>query len=210
MIAESVLIEKVRTLLNEAHGESGLSLITDDSLMLDNYIKGLLPEAVLFVQMNKGNGAVNGKSTAECNLVLSNEDKGIIALPKDYVKLISLKLDIWKKPCYATAEPDSVIERAQMNRYMRAGVSSPVCVESTTTEGVHLCVYPVKSDNAPSVEYLIYEAQYDGNNGLATNNYQLIQAVAYQCAGLVCNVFEKYDAANAFMSLAAALCNNKK
>lgn len=210
MIAESVLIEKVRTLLNEAHGESGLSLITDDSLMLDNYIKGLLPEAVLFVQMNRRHGAVNGKNIADCKLAVANDEKGIIVLPEDYVRLISLKLDTWKKPCYAAAEAGSAVERAQTNRYTRAGISSPVCVEVPAADGAQLSLYPVNGESAPSVEYLIYEARYDGSKGLATNNGYLIEAVACQCAGLVCNVFGKYDAANAFMSLAATLCNNNK
>ena len=210
MIAESVLIEKVRTLLNEAHKEDSVSLITGDSLMLDNYIKEMLSEAVLFVQTKKANGAVNGKIATDCKLVVSNEEKGIIALPEDYVRLVSLKLDIWKRPCYEAAEPDSTVDRAQMNRYTRAGVVSPVCVETATSDGAQLSVYPVTGNATPTVEHLIYEARYDGSKGLVTNNSCLIQAVAYQCAGLVCNVFEKYDAANAFMSLAIALCNNNK
>jgi hypothetical protein len=210
MIAESVLIEKVRTLLNEAHSENGVSLITDDSLMLNNYIKGLLPEAVLFVQMNRRHGALNGRNLADCKLAVANDEKGIIVLPEDYVRLISLKLDTWNKPCYAAAEAGSAVERAQTNKYTRAGVSSPVCVETATADGAQLSLYPVNGESAPSVEYLIYEARYDGSKGLATNNGYLIEAVACQCAGLVCNVFGKYDAANAFMSLAATLCNNNK
>ena len=55
MIAECVLKEKVRALLNEAQNNNNLSLITDDTLLLDRYISELLPEAVLFVQMNKKN-----------------------------------------------------------------------------------------------------------------------------------------------------------
>ena len=50
MIPENTLVEKVRVLLNEADGDSGVSLISDDTLLLDKHIKALLPEAVLFVQ----------------------------------------------------------------------------------------------------------------------------------------------------------------
>ena len=210
MITENVLVEKVRTLLNEVRDEGAVSIITDDTLLIDRYIRELLSEAVLFVQMNRTQGAVNGKNFADCKLAVSDGEKGVIALPEDYVRLVSLKLNNWKRPCYATAAIGSPAENAQMRRYTRAGACSPVCVEVPTAESIQLNVYPVTENVTPMVEYLIYEARYDASKGLATNSESLIQAVAYECAGLVCNVFEKYDAANAFMSLAATLCNNKK
>lgn len=209
MIAESLLIDKVRTLLNEVRSEGGLTLITDDTLLLDRYITELLPEAVLFVQMNRKRGVVNGKNFAECSVSTTDDGKGTIALPEDYVRLVSLKLNVWKKPCFVAAETDSPTDTAQHNKYMQAGKYSPVCIEIPTAEGTQLNVYPVAAESTPEVEYLIYEARYDSNKGLATKNDFLFQAVAYQCAALVCNVFEKYDAANSFLGLATALCNNK-
>ncbi len=210
MMADSVLKEKVRTLLNEAQSENSISLITDDTLLLDKYISELLPEAVLFVQMNKKSGMLNGKSMANCNLSLWNGEYGVIILPEDYVRLVSFKLDNWLHPCYNVSSPGSVADAAQANKYTRAGKSSPVCIEVPSAQGILLYVYPVEEDSIPTVEYLLYEGTYNSSKGLASNNDSLLQAVAYQCAGLVCNVFEKYDAANAFMSLAAALCNNNK
>lgn len=209
MIAESVLIDKVRTLLNEVRDEGGASFITDDTLLLDKYITGLLPEAVLFVQLNRTRGVLNGKPYANCNISVTDDGKGVVQLPEDYVRLVSIKLDNWKKPCFVASESGSPADNAQLNRYMQAGRCSPVCVEQPTDEGVQLNVYPVTTDMVPTVEYLIYEARYDGSKGLATKNDFLVQAVAYQCAALVCNVFEKYDAANSFLNFAAALCNNK-
>ena len=210
MIAEGVLVDKVRTLLNEVRGEGGVSLITDDTLLIDKYIGELLPEAVLFVQMNRTRGVVNGKNFAGCKVALSSDGKGVIALPEDYVRLVSLKLNFWRKPCFAASDVGSFDENAQQNKYLQAGRFSPVCVEVPSDEGMQLDVYPVGEGSVPEVEYLIYEARYDADKGIATKNAFLVQAVAYQCAGLVCNVFEKYDAANAFFSLAGALCNNNK
>ena len=209
MIAQSVLVDKVRTLLNEVRGEGGISLITDDTLLLDRYITELLPEAVLFIQMNKTRGVVNAKNIVACDVSFTDEGKGKIILPEDYVRLVSIKLNNWRKPCFTASDCDSPSDIAQQNKYMRAGKYSPVCVEVPNSEGLQLNVYPVDDGIVPVVEYLIYEARYDGDKGLATKNEPLMQAVAYQCAGLVCNVFEKYDAANSFLGLAAALCNNK-
>ena len=209
MITESALVEKVRTLLNETSSEASVSLITDDTLLLDKYITELLPEAVLFIQMNRRKGVLNGKNVAGCEISATSEGKGVIVLPEDYVRLVSLKLDVWKKPCFVASEAGSPSDNAQHNRYMQAGKYSPVCVEIPTDEAIQLHVYPVNTETVPEVEYLIYEARYNSTKGLATRNEFLIQAVAYQCAALVCNVFEKYDAANSFMGLAATFCNNK-
>ena len=60
------------------------------------------------------------------------------------------------------------------------------------------------------VQSLVYEARYDASAGLSGNDESLLKAVAYQCAALLCNVYEKHDTANVFLSLAAALCNNGK
>jgi hypothetical protein len=75
MIAESLLVDKVRTLLNEVRGEEGLTLITDDTLLLDRYITELLPEAVLFVQMNRTRGVLNGKNFVGCSVYVTDDGK---------------------------------------------------------------------------------------------------------------------------------------
>ena len=70
--------------------------------------------------------------------------------------------------------------------------------------------YPVNDSDLPGVEQLSYEARYNASTGLNCNDERLIKAVAYQCAALLCNVYEKYDAANVFQGVASALCNNSK
>ena len=68
----------------------------------------------------------------------------------------------------------------------------------------------VRKAGATPVEQLSYEARYNASTGLNCNDERLIKAVAYQCAALVCSVYERHDTANVFLSLAAALCNNDK
>ncbi len=212
MISESTLVDKVRLLLNEAGDDSGVSLISDDTLLLDRHIRGLLPEAVLFVQMNKAQGTVNVKSTISAAIRVLAEGCAEIVLPADYVRLVSLKLSSWSTPCSFTCSAGSRMESLQKNRYMRAGVSSPVCVEACndSSESV-LKAYPVSDrDVAVSIEHLVYEARYSPGEGISGDDDSLVSAVAYHCASLLCNVYGKFDAANVFMGLAVAMCSGGK
>ncbi len=208
MITESELVKKVRTLLNEAE-EDSVSLITDDTLLLDRHISALLPEAVLFVQMNKVQGVLNPKTIADCPVVDAGDGGVVLLLPDDYIRLISLKLDSWKRPCTKSYPVGSVVAALQSDKYLRTGNFSPVSVEGVDAAGhLTLALYP--SGSSPIVDSFVYEARYNASTGIAGGDDSLIKAVAYQCAALLCNVYEKHDTANVFQSLAAALCNNEK
>ena len=208
MITETELVKKVRTLLNEAEQE-GVSLITGDTLLLDKHIAVLLPEAVLFIQMNKAQGVLNAKSLANCTLKVDGDGGAVVQLPDDYIRLVSIKVDSWKRPCTKSYPQGSVIANLQCDKYMRTGNYSPVCIEGADAAGcLTLKLYP--AETASVVESLLYEARYNASEGLAGGCEPLIKAVAYQCAALVCSVYERHDTANVFLSLAAALCNNDK
>ncbi|MBR5275679.1 MAG: hypothetical protein IKU35_00905 [Bacteroidaceae bacterium] len=211
MISEAELVSKVRTLLNEPASDSSVSLITDDTLQLDNHITALLPEAVLLVQMNRQQGVVNGKSMNHATIAPNGSGSGTIALPDDYVRLVFVKLAEWKRGVTDCYHQGSVGEALQCNKYMRAGSSSPVAIEGVdASNNLRLTLYPVNVSDLPSVEQLSYEGRYNASTGLNCNDERLIKAVAYQCAALLCNVYEKYDAANVFQGVASALCNNSK
>ena len=98
MITEAELVKKVRTLLNEAEQE-GVSLITGDTLLLDKHIAALLPEAVLFIQMNKAQGVLNVKSFANCTLKVDGDGDAVVQLPDDYIRLVSIKVDSCRHCC---------------------------------------------------------------------------------------------------------------
>lgn len=211
MITEEILIGKVRMLLGEASGDSGVSLITDDTLQLDKHIKALLPEAVLFVQMNKASGVVNVKCTISCDVNVNSVVGGVVVtLPTDYVRLVALKLSCWDTACHVTFPVGSKMDAIQRNKYLRAGKSSPACIEGVDDANkVILTAYPVHSDDDVSLENFIYEARYNEGEGITGGDEALVKAVAYQCAALLCNVLEKPECANTFQTYAAALCNNK-
>jgi hypothetical protein len=101
---------------------------------------------------------------------------------------------------------------AQSNKYTRGGCCKPVCVEGVDAQGKREArYYSLPAGREPVVENFVYEAAFNASEGLLCEpENPLVWAVVYQCAGLLYNVFERREAANAFMALAASWCENGK
>lgn len=212
MISGLNLKNRVRVLLNEERSDPNITLLSDNTRNIDSYIDALLPEAVLFVQMNSRIGGVNPKSVsiADNEITAAEDGSGYFKLPTDFVRLLSLTMNGWERPCTKLYPQDSAVAMAQRNRYTRAGWSKPVCVEGVDDGSRVLCFYSLPANVAPSLGSFVYDAEYNANDGLSCDNRLLIEAVAYQCAALVYNVFEKRDSASTMLSFAAALCNGNE
>ncbi|MBR3884257.1 MAG: hypothetical protein IKJ31_05805 [Bacteroidaceae bacterium] len=210
MITTENLKAKVRFLLNEANDDSDVTLLTVDTRKIDDYIEMLLPEAVLFVQKNSNRCGVNTKSAtiAKEKITTAADGSGYLPLPDDFVRLVKLQMTGWKRPCNILYPNDTAIALAQGNVHTRAGWCKPIAVQDYTAEGLNaLFFYSLPVGVAPNVEAFIYEARYVPENGLSGNDDTLHEAVAYQCAALVFNVFDKRDSAASMLSIAASLCN---
>lgn len=204
------LIKKVRQLINENESDADVTLLTDDTRNLDEHITRLLPEAVLMVQTNARQGAVNPRmATVQRNeIVAVEEGVGEVPLPEDFVKLLSFKMNGWQRSCVLLYPAASQVAQMQSSPYTRGGVSRPVCVEKIAASGRSLLYYSLPSGIVPEVEHLLYEARFAAEEGLAGGNDALVTAVAYQCAALLYMVFERRDNAALMQSIAATLCGN--
>ncbi len=211
MITTAELVKKVRFLVNEAEGDYDVSLITDDKRSLDYTIMELLPQAVALVQKNSARGYVNVKalSSSDRQFVSSSDGCPSILLPDDFVRLVSVQLNSWKKPCFYISSSDSLDAVCALNGNLFAGLYRPICVEGVTEEGKRTVKpFPYNSDDV--LIHFVYEAQYNINEGLVQCDEHLADAVAYACASLLYNVFEKHDASKSFMSFAMALCTGNE
>ena len=214
MIATDELVRQVRCLLNEAEEDARLSLLNEDTRSINAHILKLLPQAVALVQKNKAHGVgnVNPKSLdAETgNLTDCGNGMAKLVLPCDFVALVSLRLNGWKRPCCSMLAEDSLEAMAVNKGYVGSGVHRPVCVEGIADNGSRaVFLSPLPKGDTARLEHFVYEAAFDAENGLAGNNPLLADAVAYYCAALLYSVFERHDQANAFLSLATLLCNGK-
>lgn len=213
MITAEQLRQKVRRLLNEVEDDAGVTLLSDDTRSLDEHIEALMPDAVQFIQMNKGYGMVNPKEGHVPQILINDNGDGTgnFVLPEDFVSLLSFKMNGWARPCTTLYPDSSQVALAQHNPYTRAGYSRPVCTEGLDPSGRRLlCFYSLPPGVLPVISQFVYEAAYNSSDGLSGNNATLHNAVAYQCAALLCNMFERRDNAGAFFRIAASLCNNVK
>lgn len=214
MITVNELVKKVRRLVNESDKDASLSLVTSGLRSLDDSIKALLPQAVALVQKQKSRAGeqVNVNHIyPESVIVADNGDgAGSMPLPDDCVGLVAVQLEGWKRPVTTVCDEASPQAIRQKSPYLRAGCCNPVCVESTGPEGQRrLLMYPLVSPGSGIVLFA-YEAAFNIDEEELKCTAPMADAVAYTCTALLYNMFERYDAANAFMSLANALCNNIK
>ena len=211
MITAEQLRCKVRQLINESDDDGAVTLLTDDTKMLDRHIDALMPDAVLLVQRNKTRGVVNPKSAVAAAVPAEKDGDGTgyILLPDDFVQLVSLRMSGWSAPCTRVYAANSQVALMQHNRYARSGGVRPVCSEDILPSGERCLRYWwLPKGEQPVVEHLIYEARYDALKGLSGDDEALHKAVAYYCAALLMNVFGRGDMAAVFMNTAAALCAN--
>lgn len=214
MIPTDELIKRVRHLLNEAEEDVGLSLLSEDTRSINAHISRLLPQAVALVQKNKapGSGNVNPRKAKVDETTVIDCDNGmaILTMPSDFAGLISVQLAGWKRPCTELYSNDSAEAIAQYNSYTRAGVSRPVCVDTTNEHGSRaILLSPLPKCTDARILHFVYEAEFNADDGLNGCDAVLADAVTYYCAALLYSVFERQDQANAFLSLATLLCNGK-
>ena len=207
MITTEELIKKVRCLINEAEDDSGVSLITDDTRSIDDTIMGLMPQAVSIVQKQRNGRYVNVKSLKPGDIALGETPEGfkVLALPGDFTDLVSVRLASWKTSCIGISSPDCVELYCKLGKISLPLSFTPVCVMDVAADGAKvLKLFPCNDDD--TAVHFVYEAEFNASEGLELCDERMADAVAYVCAALLYNVFERYDAAKSFMSFAAALC----
>ena len=188
MISTDELVKRVRRLLNEAEEDARLSLLYEETRSINGHILRLLPQAVALVQKNKA------------------PDCGNVNPPA----LVSLQLKGWKRPCRQLLVEGCCESIAHNSGYVCAGVCRPLCVESVADDGSRVALLsPLPGGKAPQLDHFVYEAAFDTAHGLEGCNPLLADAVAYYCAALLYNVFERREQANSLLSLATLLCNGK-
>ena len=106
MITADELRSRVLQLINEMDDDSNVTLLTQDMRQLPRHIDALMPQAVLFVQKNRGTGTVNPKSYVPSlgDLLFNGDGTGTIILPSDFVDLIAFRLDGWSRDGFDATE----------------------------------------------------------------------------------------------------------
>ena len=167
-IETNEIITKVKDILNEHGGDDAISIATD-RVLLDEYIKSAIPDAV--VMLGTKGYRVNVKNwTTLTDGKLSTD--GMIGL-------LCLKLNTWKMPLSKITkigEPEYIIA---MNKHTAPGVNRPICYRL----GNYIIPLPVGT----GIEIGEYNAVYDGKEISADDD--TATAVCYMTAALVLGMF---------------------
>jgi hypothetical protein len=124
---------------------------------------------------------------------------GHVRLPEDFYALYSFKMLGWQKSVETLLEITDMLASVQANEYTRGSVVRPVCVR-TMRPANGLIVPVLEYYSLPrGVKHNISEAIYIPIVAPLENepklNKKLYIPLAYLCAGLVFNIFEKHDIA---------------
>ena len=205
-MTEQEIISKTKAILNEIGEEDNLSLLSEDTLKIEEYIKSVIPDAVGLVQMNSPVRCINKKSGAITNQSLSPVDgKCTVVVPDDYVSLIAIKLACWKRVCIVSHGMDSEEYRRQCNPVTMAGAYKPVCINGYDGTGKRvLMLYSAKAETKLDMFY--YEAKYtQGDNIDVDVNEPVAVAICYMAASLVYTIFENKGTAQEVRTIALNL-----
>ena len=175
-MSETEIIKKVRDILNEHGGDDGLSIGTD-RVLLDDYIKSAIPDAV--VMLAQKGFRVNVKT---------------VVLPSkpitDYISLVSYKKPLWKKEVTKITERESPEYVMAQNAFTRPGVNTPIVFVNTEGDLEALpqpSVEDIRNDQDVIKSYVSYNAKYDGQTLNAGEKEAT--AVCYMAAAIVLGMF---------------------
>ena len=173
------IVQKVRDILNEHGGDDGLSIATD-RVLLEEYIESAIPDAVIML-------AQKGYRVNVCNDNPAMQGEKIL-IPDDFISLLAVKFQNWKKMVTRVTEIGSLEYNIAMNTYTAPKANSPMCYR----QGDFLVCLP-----AGDIEGFEYNAQYYpyGEDGEIEDDYELkaeakeATAVCYMAAALVLGMF---------------------
>lgn len=165
---QSEIIAKVRDILNE-HGSADVLSIGEDRVVLDEYIKSAIPDAVTML-------GAKGYRVNVKNWVRQIDGKLPMA---DVVSLLCLKLDTWNRAISTITKVGTPEYAVAMNGYTAPGPNRPMCYR----EGDWIIPLP------PGATVAIgeYNAAYDGTEINADDD--TATAVCYMVAALAMGMF---------------------
>lgn len=193
------VIEKVRAIMNEIGAEENLSLLSEDTVRLSEYISSVIPDAINLVVQVAPIRHLNVSSQTGVTSVINGIST--VLLPSDLIRFISLKLDSWKRAVYMVYPSGSDTHKAQHNPITRAGVNKPVCSFSYSGGGNVLECSP-----SGNLEYFYYVKNVSSGANLQDAVKESMDIpICYMCAYLVYNIFEMAETAERMKNIAIEL-----
>lgn len=204
-MTRSALIDAVRVRIDEvSSGAAALvSVGVEENNPTDTMIGSLLDESALEVLQTApllrlpiadGSGSTISADNVDTKI-------GEIALPSNFLRIVCLQMDDWKRPVYNIEPEGSIIANRQKNVYLRGKATKPVAVLEKRPSGYVLCYF--STDSVPhAVKRLDYVPVLTAENMTGDQN---IDALCWVCAAKVLTITQDTNAAAAAMEHARSL-----
>jgi len=196
---------KIRTILNETGSEDSFSLISVDTVKLDDYIESVIPDAVRFVTSQNIPDLYLPVESVSSATVNSEDGCSVVAVPSNFMRFLSCRLSGWKREVQEIGDNESY--KANHNSITRAGVNKPECVYANTSSGKVIECFP-----SGTLSYF----RYVKSVSIPTNDSEelsvsdrILESICYAAAYLVYSIFENVTAAEAMKKISLELLPNE-
>lgn len=194
-VAIEELVKEVRITLDENAAQSEYLQANVDNLELDEIIRAKIPDAARDVTETADVELLEPEVMA--TEVTTNEHGGVLTIPEDFLRLVSLKMVGWNRSVTMTAGEGSDIEKMQRNPYTRGNKTKPVCVLSMNTEGKKVLEYFGTSEAVERALYIPIPKVEGETIGISR---LLRQAIVKRAAGLTLLSRGETELASVFLS----------
>lgn len=192
------IVAKVRTILNE-HGDPVQLSITDDNVMLDDYIENAIGDAVTLLA-SKGH-EVNVKMIDKWGgLPLRAEN----ATLDDFISLIEARSPLWNRTVTKLLEKEDTRVKMANNPYAKPGPNKPIGWRVPEGEKDFLHFEPSDIDGTGVEVSIRYNAKYDKDTGLKATEKEAT-AVCYMAAALTAEILGDVDTMNRLAEITTGL-----
>ena len=181
---------KIRTILNETGSEDSFSLISVDTVKLDDYIESVIPDACNLVLSVAPVRYINTKSASPQSSVVGGST--LIPLPEDFSRLAFVQLATWMRAVTEVLNINTEEYKVAKNQFTKPGVNRPLCFFSYKGTDEALECMP-----SGTISQFIYVPIISTKEeAVATIKQELFLPVCYMVASLVYNIFENQPMSN--------------
>ena len=181
---------KIRTILNETGSEDSFSLISVDTVKLDDYIKSVIPDACNLVLSVAPVRYINTKSAAPQSTIVGGST--LIPLPEDFSRLAFVQLATWMRAVTEVLNINTEEYKVAKNQFTKPGVNKPLCFFSYKGTDEALECMP-----SGAISQFIYVPTISTKEDVVTTiKQELFLPLCYMVASLVYNIFENQPMSN--------------
>lgn len=218
----SELKEKVRVVMDKNMSSDVLSGLADvDTLSVDDIIADSIPRAMRYIlseaplymiEDNQSDGTSCVKNgTSQVSLTMSQQGDGYVGrfkLPSDFLRLVSVRMDGWKRPARVITEDDTEYYE-QLSQYagIRGNPHKPIAAIVQGPDGLYMELYSStsKSDGIRWFRYISDPVSASTDDTELGIPEKLVASVVYMSASLSCEILGDAEHSSSLRNTSIAL-----